>query len=174
MLSLFVVHLFLTGIPEISEPAYKNNFSTIDQAAADYDDQRMCLLCKQVCVFSAVACECSARDVSCIRHYHLLCRCGKIGQSDHQKKDKNPKATVNRRFLISWASINDLQRLRKEGKKLLLGEMASPPPEIKSPDILKIEQDTNKVKIKEEAMKVAEDISATDVEIVNDANMNMI
>lgn len=135
----------------------------------------MCLLCKQVCVFSAIACECSAKDVSCIRHYHLLCRCGKNVQGDQLRKDKNPKApTINRRFLISWASINDLQRLRSESKKLLLGEMASPPPVIKPSDVLKVEQDASKVIIKGEAMNVAKDLAVADSEVVDDANMNMI
>ena len=125
----------------------------------------MCLLCKQVCVFSAIACECSAKDVSCIRHYHLLCRCGKNG-IDYQKKEKNSKVSVNRRFLISWASVNDLQRLRSESKKYLLGDMASPPPIIKPSDVLNADRDAKKVEIKKEAIKVAADISVADSELV--------
>ena len=96
-------------------PAYKNNFSVIDQAAADYDDQRMCALCKQVCVFSAIACECSASDVSCIRHYHMLCKCDKKGENDRGGTSKRK----NRRFLISWATIAELNRLREESKSIL-------------------------------------------------------
>ena len=96
-------------------------------------------------------------------------------QGDQLRKDKNPKApTINRRFLISWASINDLQRLRSESKKLLLGEMASPPPVIKPSDVLKVEQDASKVIIKGEAMNVAKDLAVADSEVVDDANMNMI
>ena len=129
----------------------------------------MCLLCKQVCVFSAIACECSAKDVSCIRHYHMLCRCGKYNPGDHLKREKSNKGPVNRRFLISWASIKDLQRLRSESKKFLLGDMASPPPTIKP------EQDVVKnVQIKEEVMNVVKDIYAADSEAVDDSDLKMV
>ncbi|RYH13099.1 hypothetical protein EON65_36495 [archaeon] len=43
----------------------------------DYDDKRCCSVCKQVCIFSAVACECSNVKVVCPYHYERLCKCGK-------------------------------------------------------------------------------------------------
>ena len=114
-------------IPEISEPATKNDFLKIDQAAADYDDKRMCALCKQVCVFSAIACECNSSDVACIRHYHMLCKCAKnppgpppsSGVDSNGENKAVKKKSVNRRFLISWASITDLNRLKEESKIIL-------------------------------------------------------
>lgn len=73
-----------------------NNFNTIDTKSADYDDRRMCELCKGVGVFSAVACECSNVKVSCLRHYHALCRC------PHSRK-----------YMLQWASDGDLYLLRR-------------------------------------------------------------
>jgi hypothetical protein len=53
----------------------KNRCDQVDEASADYDDKRSCHLCKHVCFFSAVACECSRTRVSCLRHSNLLCKC---------------------------------------------------------------------------------------------------
>lgn len=45
--------------------------------AANYDDMRCCCMCKHICIFSAVACECDKTKVSCTRHFNLMCRCPK-------------------------------------------------------------------------------------------------
>lgn len=45
--------------------------------ATDYDDMRCCCVCNQACIFTAVACECDQKNVSCVRHYSLMCRCTK-------------------------------------------------------------------------------------------------
>ena len=45
--------------------------------AAEYDDMRGCHVCKHICVFSAVACECDKTKVTCIRHFQSLCKCPK-------------------------------------------------------------------------------------------------
>lgn len=88
--------LFAMGVRSVSElvrmPA--NSFETVDKAAMDYDDRRMCCVCKTVCVFSAVACECNNSRVSCLRHEHLMCSCAK------------PK-----KFLLEWASSEEMRRM---------------------------------------------------------------
>ena len=105
-------------IPDLSDtgtrPGLLNNFTKIDNAAVDYDDQRMCELCKQVCLFSAIGCECSTHKVACSRHFHMLCNCRK-------EKDKNSKKVkrVNQNFLISWGSVEELQTILKETKRYL-------------------------------------------------------
>ncbi len=38
---------------------------------------RLCCICRQTCVFTAVACECDKNRVSCVRHYNFMCRCAK-------------------------------------------------------------------------------------------------
>ena len=38
---------------------------------------RGCHVCKHICVFSAVACECDKTKVTCIRHFQSLCKCPK-------------------------------------------------------------------------------------------------
>jgi len=52
-----------------------NDFATIDDQAAAFDDMRICYVCKQICVFSAVACECDNHKVSCMRHSTMMCKC---------------------------------------------------------------------------------------------------
>ena len=44
---------------------------------ADYDDMRTCCVCKHICIFTAVACECDKSKVTCIRHYNSMCKCPK-------------------------------------------------------------------------------------------------
>eukprot|EP00981_Chlorochromonas_danica_P002524 scaffold487_cov178-Ochromonas_danica.AAC.12 len=55
----------------------ENNFTIINKKTIDYDDMRACALCKQICVFTAVGCECNRVQVACAAHYHMLCRCSK-------------------------------------------------------------------------------------------------
>lgn len=43
--------------------------------ASEFDDMRQCHACKQICIFSAVACECDRNKVACIRHFPTMCRC---------------------------------------------------------------------------------------------------
>ncbi len=52
-----------------------NDFGCIDDKATDYDDLRNCCLCKQTCLFTAIACECDRDKVTCLRHFSLMCKC---------------------------------------------------------------------------------------------------
>jgi hypothetical protein len=66
-----------------------NSFDAIDLVAADYDDMRRCCICKHICVFTAIACECNKTKVACIRHFQTLCKCSKkkkyaLGESQSQ------------------------------------------------------------------------------------------
>ena len=110
---LLIESLKIPDISEYSSTAHYNDFKIIDQKAVDYDDQRMCALCKHVCVFSAIACECSASAVSCIRHFHLLCKCDK-------QEIKSKSSKKNRRFLISWATIETLKAELKDCQDLIV------------------------------------------------------
>ncbi len=47
----------------------------LNEQATDYDDMRCCCVCNQACIFTAVACECDQKNVSCVRHYTSMCRC---------------------------------------------------------------------------------------------------
>ena len=73
--------VFSAGVRSMSHLVQmpKNSFSIVDKAAMDYDDKRVCHVCKCVCVFSAVVCECSYTRVACIRHESLMCKCSKYG-----------------------------------------------------------------------------------------------
>ena len=35
-----------------------NSFALVSKATLDYDESRVCEICKHVCIFTAVACEC--------------------------------------------------------------------------------------------------------------------
>jgi hypothetical protein len=77
---LYVLQQFLfIGIRDISATVDlpPNSFDVIDLVAADYDDMRRCCICKHICVFTAIACECNKAKVACIRHFQALCQCSK-------------------------------------------------------------------------------------------------
>jgi histone demethylase JARID1 len=72
-------HLISLGVRSVASIVKMpgNNFTVIDKAAMDYDDRRVCCVCKCVCIFSAVACECNNSRVACIRHESYMCKCAK-------------------------------------------------------------------------------------------------
>jgi len=79
-----------------------NTFHKIDREAADFDDMRQCHVCKHICVFSAVACECDRTAVSCIRHYNLLCKCSK----EHK-------------YLLTWTSTATLRAIQNSAREIV-------------------------------------------------------
>ena len=81
------------GVRDISSKVSlpKNRLDQLDEDSADYDDKRLCYVCKHVCFFSAVACECSQSNVSCLRHSHYMCKC-----------------PISRRYLIIWSSATEM------------------------------------------------------------------
>eukprot|EP00599_Poterioochromonas_sp_BG-1_P007151 CAMPEP_0173148590 /NCGR_PEP_ID=MMETSP1105-20130129/9812_1 /TAXON_ID=2985 /ORGANISM="Ochromonas sp., Strain BG-1" /LENGTH=537 /DNA_ID=CAMNT_0014063277 /DNA_START=92 /DNA_END=1705 /DNA_ORIENTATION=- len=77
-----------------------NNFETFDEKAIEYDEMRICCLCKQSCLFTAVACECDRSKVSCLIHFQHMCKCPN-----------------NRRFLLNWGTDEDLKLHIKSATK---------------------------------------------------------
>ena len=74
----------------------KNDFRSIDESKMNYDEMRTCALCKCVCVFTALACECDSVRVHCLRHrVNQLCSC-----------------SVEKKYIVSWASMGDLIAIR--------------------------------------------------------------
>ena len=69
--------LYADGVRDISSLVAppKNNTDVIDAAACDYDDKRVCAVCRHTCFLSAVACNCSQTTVCCLRHVNYLCKC---------------------------------------------------------------------------------------------------
>ena len=65
------------GVRDVSSLIHlrPNRFDQLDEASANYDDQRTCHYCKYICYFTAVACQCSHSKVSCLRHSHFMCTC---------------------------------------------------------------------------------------------------
>ena len=74
-----------------------NSFEIVDKVAMDYDDRRICCVCKCVCVFSAIACECNNSRVACTRHEQYMCKCAKT-----------------KKFLLEWASDDELKVLKSK------------------------------------------------------------
>lgn len=74
-------YLFSIGVRSVAQVVRMppNVFEVVDKAAMDYDDRRVCCVCKCVCVFSAVACECNNSRVACTRHEQYMCKCPKYG-----------------------------------------------------------------------------------------------
>lgn len=63
-----------------------NNFISITRKDLDYDELKTCTFCKYVCVFTAVACQCNTKKVSCVRHFRDMC--------------KQNKCSVEKRFML--------------------------------------------------------------------------
>jgi hypothetical protein len=91
--------IFKQGVRDISSTVKlpPNTFESIDLVAAEYDDMRCCHVCKHICLFSAIACECDRSKVACIRHVNVLCKCA------HSKK-----------YMLEWATTKDLKVLRAQ------------------------------------------------------------
>ena len=66
----------------------------IDATASDYDDKRVCSVCRHTCFLSAVACNCSQTNISCLRHVSYLCKCPN-----------------NNKYLIEWEKSDRLQKI---------------------------------------------------------------
>jgi len=74
-----------------------NDLRTVDAEAADYDDKRVCSVCRHTCFLSAVACNCSQTDVACLRHVSYLCKCPNVNK-----------------YLIEWETNDNLLKLLKD------------------------------------------------------------
>jgi histone demethylase JARID1 len=85
------------GVKDLSRVAQlpPNDFSIIDDKAIEYDDLRLCCICKQVCVLSAIGCECDSKRVGCLGHFGHMCKCPN-----------------DRKFLLEWAPRTLLRSLR--------------------------------------------------------------
>jgi hypothetical protein len=70
----------------------RNNLKFLDAKGSDYDDKRTCLSCKQICFFSAVGCNCSHVNVSCLRCTPILCQ----------------KCPWSQKYLLSWHDMHEL------------------------------------------------------------------
>ena len=68
-----------------------NNLSQMDNNSLDYDEKRVCFNCRHICFMSAVACECNAYNVSCLREAAVLCDC-----------------KMQKRYLLAWHEIGEL------------------------------------------------------------------
>lgn len=68
-----------------------NRLAFVDGASLDYDEKRVCLRCRHVCFLSAVACECDALNVTCLKDVAALCGCG-----------------MERRYLLAWHDMAEL------------------------------------------------------------------
>ena len=68
---------YASGVRDISKlctpPANKTD--VINISATTYDDKRICIACQHTCFLSAVGCECSKKDIVCLRHVAYSCQC---------------------------------------------------------------------------------------------------
>ncbi|KAJ8599303.1 hypothetical protein CTAYLR_008838 [Chrysophaeum taylorii] len=90
--------LYESGVRDVSGLiAPPKNTDKIDNAASDYDDKRVCVVCRHTCFCSAVACNCSQTQVVCLRHAAYLCKC-----------------PAQNKYLIEWESNENLEKLLKK------------------------------------------------------------
>lgn len=80
----------------------RNDFSVISNEAIDFDELRICHVCKHTCLFSAIACECDNSLVSCMRHLQAHCKCG--------------KSSKNSKFMLVWENDEGLKKIQKAVK----------------------------------------------------------
>ena len=90
---------YASGVRDISKlctpQAHKPD--VINIAATTYDDKRICIACQHTCFLSAVGCECSKKDIVCLRHVAYSCQC--------------PNSM---KYMIEWESRDALEALLKE------------------------------------------------------------
>lgn len=87
--------LFAAGVRDVSKlVTTPRNAPGIDAEASEYDDKRICVVCRHTCFSSAVACNCSQTAVSCLRHSSYLCKC-----------------PPTNKYLIEWESHDDLKAI---------------------------------------------------------------
>lgn len=67
-------------VSKIVHPPKNKTDQGIDAVATDYDDKRVCLVCRHTCYLSAVACNCSQTQVACLRHPSFLCKCPNVNK----------------------------------------------------------------------------------------------
>ncbi|KAJ1450474.1 JmjC domain, hydroxylase-domain-containing protein [Pelagophyceae sp. CCMP2097] len=86
--------LYEDGVRDVSRviQAPPNDVRRIDTEACDYDDKRVCTICRHTCFLSAVACNCSQQAVVCLRHVKYLCQC-----------------PPTNKYLIEWESKQHLE-----------------------------------------------------------------
>lgn len=73
----------------------RNNYAVIDKKAMDYDEMRVCCICKHICLLSAVACWCNSKRVTCMRHLRGLCKCSN-----------------SKKYILGWTSLKELIELK--------------------------------------------------------------
>jgi JmjC domain, hydroxylase/jmjN domain/C5HC2 zinc finger len=81
----------------------KNECEAIDELCMNYDEQRLCYLCKQICFFTAVGCQCSQSKVSCLQHAHCMCTCANSRTA--------ATTTSSQQYLMIWTSNEELEAL---------------------------------------------------------------
>lgn len=86
----------------------KNECEAIDELCMNYDEQRLCYLCKQICFFTAVGCQCSQSKVSCLQHAHCMCTCA---------NSRTTAASSSQQYLMIWTSNEELQALVQRVEK---------------------------------------------------------
>ena len=93
-------HLYRTeGLRDVSDrvgPPPGNNTRVCGKDDADFDDTRICCICKHTCYASIVGCNCSNDQLVCLRHAGFLCRC-----------------PPSNRFVLEWEKVEDLIRLAR-------------------------------------------------------------
>lgn len=87
----------------------RNNFALIDNDMDAYDEKRECNICKHICLFSAVICQCSNSKVACCRHARFLCKC-----------------PSRNKLLLIWATNEELRRCLAQLNGLSGVKYASP------------------------------------------------
>ena len=93
-------HLYKTeGLRDVSDrvgPPPGNVTRVCDKGDADFDDTRICCICKHTCFASIVGCNCSNDQLVCLRHAGYLCKC-----------------PPSNRFVLEWEKVEDLVRLAR-------------------------------------------------------------
>ena len=105
--------LYTLGVRDVSSLVQlpPNRTDIIDNESSDYDDKRVCCVCQHTCFLSAVACNCSQSQVSCLRHHSYMCKC-------------NP----DNKYLLAWMPDDELAPTLKmfKGEVAKCGSAATP------------------------------------------------
>mmetsp|Transcript_18820 Transcript_18820/g.59145 ORF Transcript_18820/g.59145 Transcript_18820/m.59145 type:complete len:529 (-) Transcript_18820:78-1664(-) len=129
--------LFAAGVRDVSGLVAppRNQLGDIDARASEYDDKRVCVVCRHTCFSSAVACNCSQTAVSCLRHSSYLCKC-----------------PPSNKYLIEWESQDHLRqcqdalrdKLKRKFPQQMLAALQREQDQPPTPDKSPLEQQQHK------------------------------
>lgn len=80
---------------------------------------KSCVVCKHILSSSFVTCECSAKQVGCLEHFHLLCECGPSSKTAHYSQSIAELEVLYNQLLLRTKKHKNLQSIVSTANSIL-------------------------------------------------------